>query len=131
MNMNTIPSWGYRPAAQRAADADATLLWGARAIASGFDIPWDRQDWKGPEADERKPRQLFCERFLDDALAKARVQAPLLREDEVVEVTRLGDGDMYPYGAGWECILVARKAGGYVYLTAARLPSGADLLGAP
>lgn len=126
--MNTIPNWGYRPAAQRAADAGATLLWGARAIARGLDIPWDRQDWKGPDADDKKTRLVFCRWFLDDALAKARIQAPLLREDECVEVARLGDGDMYPFGTGRECILVARKAGGYVYLTAARLPSGANLL---
>ena len=130
-----IPLWGYLPALTRARDEGATLLWGARAIAKGLDIPWDRQGWAGYDGralgSEKVYRKLFAERFLDTALVKARAQAPLLREDEIVEVARMGDGEMYPYGAGWECVLVARKAGGYVYLTAARVPTGTDLLGAP
>ena len=128
--MTTLPTWGYRPAAQRAADAGATLLWGARAIARGLDIPGNRQAWAGPQGVVggvlgHATRKAFCVRFLDDALVKARAQAPLLREDEVIEVQRSETS------AEYECVLIAHKAGGYVYLTAARVPAGTDLLEAP
>jgi hypothetical protein len=127
--VSALPSWGFRPAAQRAADAGATLLWGARAIARGLDIPWDRQAWSGPQAARttlgKALRKSFCARFLDDALVKARAQAPHLRDEEVIEVQRTEDTD------GHECVLVARNAGGYVYLTAARVPAGTSLLEAP
>jgi hypothetical protein len=99
------------------------LLWGARVIARGFDLPWDRHGWAGRDAGSTPARKRWHGAFLGEALDRARERARLMDDDEVAEVARRTAID-----DGWEAVMVARKAGGYVYLSAGLVPAGAQVL---
>lgn len=119
----SAPAWGHRGSAERAIELGAKVMWGARVIASGFVLPWDRQGWSGPRAARKRLGQ-----WINGGLDGSREGSPydLARKwsrgvtDETVSVVAC---DVRP-GSRERLVLVGRKAGGYVYLTAALLPRG-------
>jgi hypothetical protein len=114
------PAWGIRHVSERALREGCRLLWGARVIERGFDLPHDRHAWSGPLSRTKQGRKLLGTWIDEEGMPAAKRLSESLRQDEVAEVARRSS-------KGFDDVMVARVAGGYVYLTAARVRPGVQL----
>lgn len=124
-----LPKWGSHRVNMSARDAGAFVVWGARVIEDGFDMPYDRNEMSDSPLEFRIQLQHWINapcpisahpgRVGPSPFELAKIAAARMMPNEtkiVVTHNDLGEGKTYQ--------MIARLAGGYVYLTACILPSG-------